>query len=147
MTRMPKPIIHLTSPKQVFIQKASFWLGMKHFPHQMWRVFAPSQRHYLHLTAWNPFCRKQGQIFFLSFCSVVPLKSLHDNPLQGKLSQELGNGPEIAARHKPIKCIPNWLLLARLKDALFSEFMSAFYFPELWWKYRNQVQYELVKLL
>lgn len=85
--------------------------------------------------------------FFFSFCSVLPLKSLHDNPLQGKLSQELGNGPEIAARHKPIKCIPNWLLLARRKDALFSKFMSAFYFPELWWKYRKQVQYELVKLL
>lgn len=102
------------------------------------------------LSAFNSlksFLWKTRADFFFSFCSVLPLKSLHDNPLQGKLSQELGNGPEIAARHKPIKCIPNWLLLARLKDALFLKFMSAFYFPELWWKYRKQVQYELVKLL
>lgn len=73
---------------------------------------------------------KDTFFFFLSSGTLKKKKHLHDNTLQGKLSQELGNGPMMAAGHKPIKCFLNQLLTHQTTERSVSKFMSAFYFPE-----------------
>lgn len=139
---MPDSLIHLHSLRSRFTFKKKkknrlqnlFQLGKKYFLQQIWHVFAPSEQHYLLLTAWNPFMwENKGTFFFLSvFWYLKKKKNLHDNTPQGKLSQELGNGPMIAVGHKPIKCFLNQLLTHQTTERSFSKFMSAFYFPE-WW--------------